>query len=124
MISGPMAALPVLGAVLAFALLLAASFWKVFVKAGEAGWKSLVPIYNIIVLLRIAGCPLWWFLLFLVPVVNIGAWVLMHIRLGEQFGRGPLYGLALCFFGFVFFPLLAFGKATYGRPDARDFQFA
>ena len=37
--------------------------WKVFEKAGEPGWAALVPIYNAIVLLKIAGRPGWWVLL-------------------------------------------------------------
>lgn len=111
---GPeMIGLVVLGAGLLFVLLLIASFWKVFTKAGEAGWKSLIPFYNLFVLLRIAGCPGWWFLMFFLPVVNIYFMVVMHIRLAEKFGKGALFGFALCFFGFIFFPLLAFGSATY-----------
>ena len=27
--------------------------WKIFAKAGEPGWKSLIPIYNIIVEFKI-----------------------------------------------------------------------
>lgn len=118
-----MTALPFLVGLLVLSLLLLASFWTLFVKAGEAGWKSLIPIYNLFVLLRIAGCPLWWFLLFLVPLVNIVALILMHIRLAKQFGKGPLFGLALCFLGIIFFPLLAFGKATYGPRGPQEFEF-
>ena len=29
------------------------AMWKVYSKAGEAGWKSLIPIYNIIVYFKI-----------------------------------------------------------------------
>ena len=36
--------------------------WKIFTKAGKPGWASIVPIYNIIVLLEIVGKP-WWYLL-------------------------------------------------------------
>jgi len=35
--------------------------WKIFIKAGKPGWASIIPIYNIIVLLEIIGKPLWWF---------------------------------------------------------------
>ncbi len=103
-----------LGAGLLFILILIASFWKVFEKAGQAGWKSLIPIYNLFVLLQIAGCPSWWLLMLFIPVVNIYFMVVMHIRLAEKFGKEPLFGFALCFLGFIFFPILAFGPATYG----------
>lgn len=109
----PMLAFAVLGGLLLFILLIIASVWKVFTKAGQAGWKSLIPFYNLFVLLQIAGCPSWWLLMFFIPVVNIYFLVVMHIRLAEKFGKSPLFGFALCFLGFIFFPILAFGPASY-----------
>ena len=102
-----------LGVILLFVLVIIASYWKVFEKAGQAGWKSLIPIYNLFVLLQISGSPSWWLLMFFLPVVNIYFLVVMHIRLAEKFGKTPLFGFALCFLGFIFFPILAFGSATY-----------
>lgn len=29
--------------------------WKIFTKAGESGWKSIIPIYNSVVLFKISG---------------------------------------------------------------------
>ena len=115
-------ALALLGGGLLLLLILIASFWKVFEKAGQAGWKSLIPIYNLFVLLQIAGCPSWWLLMFFLPVVNIYFMVVMHIRLAEQFGKTPLFGFALCFLGFIFFPILAFGPATYGEEELFAFD--
>lgn len=114
---GSVAALAMLGGILAFFLMLLAALWKVFVKAGQAGWKSLVPIYNFVVMLEIAGCPWWWFLMVLIPVVNLWFLVVMHIRLAQKFGKGPLFGFGLCFLGFIFFPILAFGSATYEQHE-------
>ena len=120
---GPeMMAFVFLGGLLLFMLLIIASFWKVFEKAGEAGWKSLIPIYNLFVLLRIAGCPGWWLLMFFIPVVNIYFMVVMHIRLAERFGKSALYGFALFLLGFIFFPILAFGPATYEGEESFTFD--
>ena len=47
----------------AILILMIVSLWKVFTKAGQPGWACIVPIYNVIVLLKIAGKPLWWILL-------------------------------------------------------------
>jgi hypothetical protein len=94
-------------------VLLIASFWRVFTKAGEAGWQSIIPLYNMFVLVKISGKPWWWFLLLFVPLVNIITLVLVQIALAERFDRGVLYGLGLAFLGFIFYPLLAFGNATY-----------
>ena len=97
----------------AFALLIIASVWKVFTKAGKPGWASLIPIYNMIVLLEITGKPIWWIILFLIPFVNFIAAFLVMIPLAEKFGKGTGFGIGLVFLSFVFFPILAFGDAEY-----------
>ncbi|BDV41880.1 hypothetical protein GURASL_08030 [Geotalea uraniireducens] len=90
-----------------------AVYWKVYVKAGEPGWSSLIPFYNLFILVKIAGKPWWWFLLLFLPLVNIIVAVLLHLALAARFGKGVLFGLGLAFLGFIFFPILAFGKAEY-----------
>ena len=89
--------------------------WKVFEKAGQAGWKCLVPIYNIYVMLVIAEKPWWWLLLMLVPLVSIVIYLLMTIAIANKFGKGLVFGLGLFFAGFVFFPVLAFDGSTYNE---------
>ena len=50
--------------------------WKIFEKAGEDGWKSLIPIYNIIVYFKIIGLQWWFIFIVLSPVICIitGIW--------------------------------------------------
>jgi chromate transport protein ChrA len=55
---------------MAFVVLMFAAVWRIFTKAGEKGWKSLIPIYGAVVFLRIVGRPGWWFLLLCIPIVN------------------------------------------------------
>jgi len=98
---------------LAVGVFLIAAVWKVFVKAGQPGWAAIIPIYNIIVLLKIVDKPLWWFILFCIPLVNFVIAIIVFIALAEQFGKGVGYGLGLTFLGFIFFPMLGFGSATY-----------
>jgi hypothetical protein len=102
-----------LAPILLIFVILIVSFWKIFRKAGEAGWKGVIPIYNMFVLIKIAGKPWWWFLLLLVPLVNMVIGILLSIALAKRFDQGTLFGLGLAFFGFIFYPVLAFGKATY-----------
>jgi hypothetical protein len=52
-------------------VLLLASMWAVFAKAGKPGWTALIPIYNLIILLEIVGKPWWWLFLMLIPLVNV-----------------------------------------------------
>ena len=103
---------------LAIIILIIAAVWKVYVKAGKPGWAAIVPIYNIIVLLEIVGRPLWWFLLFFVPLVNFIVAIIIYIDLAKSFGKSAGFGIGLLFLGIIFFPILGFGDAQYQGPQA------
>lgn len=103
---------------LAVIVLMIASMWKIFVKAGKPGWYSLIPIYNIIVLLEICGKPMWWIVLFLIPIVNIVVMILLVIALAKSFGKDAVFAVGLILLGFVFYPILAFGDAKYVGPQS------
>ena len=92
-----------------------AGYWCVFTKAGEAGWKSIIPIWNIIVLLRIIGRPVWWIILFLIPLVNIIIALIVSLDLAKSFGKGSGFGVGIWLLSFIFVPILGFGSATYQR---------
>jgi hypothetical protein len=92
-----------------------AAFWKIFTKAGEPGWASIVPLYNIWVLLRITGKPGWWILLLLVPVVNIVIGILETVELAKAFGKSGGFAAGLIFLPFIFYPMLAWSDAQYRR---------
>lgn len=98
-------------------VLMIAGMWKVFQKAGKPGWAAIIPIYNIIVLLEIAGKPAWWVILFLIPFVNFIIAILLGISVAAKFGKGTGYGLGLAFLGPIFYPMLGFGDAQY-NPNA------
>ena len=101
---------------LAIIVFLIASVWKVFTKAGQPGWAILIPIYNIIVMLKITGKPWWWFLLMLIPYIGM-IWGIWNINLlSKSFGKGVGFTLGLIFLGFIFWPILGFGSATYIGP--------
>ena len=61
---------------LAIIIIVFAGMWKTYEKAGQPGWACIVPIYNILILLKIVGKPWWWILLLLIPLVNL---VIIHI---------------------------------------------
>jgi hypothetical protein len=106
-----------LGSLIFLAILVAviAGFWKTFTKAGKPGWGAIIPIYNVILLLEIAGRPIWWILLMLIPVVNFVVAIIVSIDVAKNFGKGAGFGLGLAFLGFIFYPILGFGDAQY-RP--------
>jgi hypothetical protein len=102
---------------LAIILVILAGFWKVFTKAGYPGWASVIPIYNAYILLKIAGKPGWWLLLLIIPIVNIVIAFIIAIEIAKAFGKGTGFGIGLALLGFVFYPILGFGDASYkGAP--------
>jgi hypothetical protein len=94
-------------------ILMIASIWKVYEKAGKSGWAAIVPIYNIIVLLEIVKKPVWWIVLLIIPIANIIVLLIIYMQLAKSFGKSSGFGLGLVFLGFIFFPILAFGDAQY-----------
>lgn len=98
---------------LAAVVFLIVSMWKVFTKAGEPGWASIIPIYNTIVFLKISGKPIWWIILLLIPIVNLIIALLACLGLAKNFGKGGGFGVGLLLLGFIFMPILAFGDARF-----------
>jgi len=102
----------------ALAIFEIASIWRVFTKAGQPGWAAIIPIYNGIVMLQIAGKPIWWILLYLIPLVNIVISVIVTHNLSKNFGHGVGFTLGLIFLSGIFFPILAWGDSEYLGPTA------
>src|SRR5262249_55061821 len=111
---GEIILLLVYGAVI---ILTIAGLWGMFVKAGEPGWAAIIPIYNTIVLLKIAGRPLWWFLLLLIPCVGFIFAIIIWIDVAKNFGKGGGFAVGLIFLPFIFAPILGFGDARYQSPS-------
>lgn len=97
----------------AIAVITLISAWMIFEKAGEAGWKSLIPFYNTWVLTQFTGAGALWFILMFVPFVNFIALVVVVMKLAESFGKSAGFGIGLLLLSFIFFPILAFGDAQY-----------
>ncbi len=105
---------------LAIIVLMIASMWTIFSKAGKPGWASIVPIYNLIVLLEIVGKPWWWLLLMLIPIVNIVILIIVWHNLSLSFGKSGGFTVGLILLGIIFLPMLAFGDAKYVGPGEQQ----
>jgi hypothetical protein len=105
--------------ILAVAALMIISMWKIFAKAGKPGWASLIPVYNLVVMVQISGKPEWWILLMFIPFVNIIVGIMVIIAMAEKFGKSSGFALGLIFLPIFFYPILAFDDSVYegGRYD-------
>jgi signal peptidase I len=89
-------------------------YWKLFEKAGEEGWKSIIPVYNLVIHLKIIGKPSYWIFYLFIPIINVFVGVGIIIDLLNCFGRYKFYQhVAGILFGFFYFPYIAF------KPDVK-----
>ena len=125
---------------LAFYVLVVIALWKIFTKAGEAGWKSLIPIYNTYVLCKIIGIKFWTYVIIIPVVLGIVSGIVfsdntqasslitslytlflsiyMSINLAKAFGKGTGFIVGLVLLPNIFQLILGFGSAEYvGIPE-------
>ena len=105
-------------ACLAVTVFYIASMWKIYTKARQPGWASLIPIYNAVVLHQMVGKPIWWVILYFVPIVNIVIAIIVTHALSLSFGKGVGFTVGLILLGFIFYPILAWSDAQYLGPTA------
>lgn len=89
-----------------------AGLWFIFIKAGLAGWKALVPLYNLWLWLKVCGKGDWkWIAGFLIPGINIFVFLLLVVETARCFRRTgfweQVFGVLLpC----VYLPMLGLRK--------------
>ncbi len=131
----PVALLIIIGIIGVAALVFAViAQWKLFVKAGERGWKCLIPFYNQYTWYRLTwnkgiffvflALSLLTFLVYIHPLlgllVNIPMLILAIIAMhktSKSYGKGGGFTVGLIFLPFVFLMILAFGNSEYIGPQ-------
>ncbi|MGL6279044.1 MAG: DUF5684 domain-containing protein [Gaiella sp.] len=103
---------------IAIYVLFVAGLWQTFVKAGEEGWKAIIPIWNTLVMLKIVGRDWWWIILMLIPIVGFVIWIIVSLDLAKSFGRGTGFGVGLALLPLIWYPILGFGQDAYKGPAA------
>lgn len=93
--------------------------WKLFTKCGEAGWKSLIPFYNIWIQIKLFwdGNPVVPFILMFVPFANFVILIMLYVKMARSFGKGGGFAVGLIFLSIIFIPILAFGSDEYIGPN-------
>ena len=118
-------------------VILIVSIWKIFEKAGEKGWKSLIPIYNICIFLKICNISPWLIFLYLtciIPIIGIPIIIAFNIyiqyKLGKVFNKSGwfvscmiLYNplcILFAFFHPILYFILAFGNSEYIGSNSQE----
>lgn len=102
---------------LAIAVFAIVCMWKIFTKAGQPGWASIIPFYNYYVLFEIAWGNGLLFLLLLIPVANFVVMIILWVKLSQSFGYSAAFAIGLLFLPIIFLPILAFGSSRYIGPQ-------
>ncbi len=117
-------------------VIILASLWKIYVKAGKPGWAAIIPFYNLWVFIEIVGRPSWWFwmiivggILTMIPILGIliaialfVLIIMLYIDLAKSFGKSVGFAIGLIFLSFIFLPILGFGNSQYLGPAASQSQ--
>ncbi len=61
--------------------------WKMYEKAGKDKLTAFIPIYNLAQMLKIINRPVWWLLLFFLPIVNLLILPTFWIEILRTFGK-------------------------------------
>lgn len=89
--------------------------WKIYEVAGKEGWHALIPLYNVIVLLKIINRPWWWIFLIFIPVINVIIIPVIWVEISRSFGKNSFLDTCLCLItigGYNYY-LNYFGKLNY-----------
>jgi signal peptidase I len=95
-----------------------AGLYKIFEKAGEKGWKALVPVYQFVIWLKILKKPWWWVILILVPTISWLMLFILFVETAKAFGKRTVKEHCMAILGYyVYMPFLGFGKEnTWNGP--------
>ena len=117
--------------------------WRIFTKAGEAGWKSIIPIYGDYISYKIAWQPAYFWLtlilgivssylqgtleisesltiymlVILIKIILVVISIMYSIKLARAFGRGTGFAIGLIFLPPIFMLILGFGDDRYYGAD-------
>ncbi len=89
------------------------AFWKIFEKADQKGWYSVIPLYNSYKIFEIVFGTGWYFLLLFIPFIGWITGIVLTYQLGKAFGKSTAFCLGLVFFPYIFCLILGFGDSKY-----------
>ncbi len=94
---------------------------KIAKKTGTKDrWFAWIPILNVLLMLRIAQKPLWWFFLFLIPPINIAIMIVVWMAMAKAVKKPDWLGILMIvpIANLVVPAYLAFSKMEGGSATA------
>lgn len=81
-----------------------------FKKVQMEWWKAIVPYYNTYIITQLAGLPILWFILSIVPYVNFVASIYIYYKLFRAFDMNNTMAIVCAIFPLVGLGITAFSK--------------
>ena len=96
--------------------------WKLYIKAGFKSWEALIPIYNLIILMKIIKRPVWWVILLFIPTINLIMLIIILIRLLNVFNKNSYlnYFLIIVSLGLYIFYINYDSKSKYNPANSNS----
>lgn len=89
------------------------SLAKIFKKADKNFASGFIPFYNLYVLLEVCNLSKIYFILSLIPGINIISIIIISKNLAEVFNQKKSFTFGLLFLPIIFYPILAFSNDRY-----------
>ena len=130
-----------IGVLIAYVLTIV-PLWRMFTKAGQPGWKALIPVYSTYILYKISWTTtVFWILLIasivvslvstfaadavmlvlilsiIVYIAAIVIGIMFNYKISKSFGHGVGFTIGLIFLNLIFLYIIAFGKSEYKGPQ-------
>jgi len=115
---------------LAIAVVMIIANWKIFTKAGEEGWKCIIPFYNMYTQYKFTWNTKMFWIMFglslacIIPLLGFVAAIAVFVinimalnKLAKSFGKGTGFTVGLIFLNAIFLLILGFGDAEYQGAD-------
>ena len=89
-----------------------------FSKTPESAWAALIPIWNLLVLLKIVVRPWWWIFLCIIPLVDVVVAIVVWYDLSMSFGHRVGFTVGLVLLNCIFLLILWLGSSQYRKSSA------
>ena len=77
--------------------------WKLYLISGNKSWQSFIPVYNVLILLKIINRPWWWIFIIFIPVINIIIIPVIWVELSRSFKKNSYTNTFISIFSFGFY---------------------
>ena len=93
--------------------------WILFNKLGEKGWKSIIPIYNGWVYLKLGDLPGW---LILLPIANAIGLIVASFNIPKKLNKSAALGILYLISPNIYYLVLILGKTPSKSESVKEIE--